>query len=139
MPSPFASVRARATLASTVVVSIALVAAGVLVVAVLRHNLTDRASLQAEVTARTVAGAQAALDGNFGSLDLPDDEDQPVQVVDAAGKVIKSSTGLAAHTPISLFARTPKGAVTLLGARTSDGVSGCGGAGSGAVFRPWWA
>ncbi|MFF2652975.1 sensor histidine kinase [Streptomyces sp. NPDC058045] len=107
MPRLFASVRARAALASTLVVSIALVAAGVLVVTVLRHNLTGRASLQAEIAARTVAGAPAALDGTFKSLDLPDDEDHPVQVVDAAGRVVGASSGVPAHRPIGLFAPAP--------------------------------
>ncbi|MEV5873314.1 HAMP domain-containing sensor histidine kinase [Streptomyces sp. NPDC052101] len=108
MPRPFASVRARAALAATVVVSIALVAAGILVIAVLRNNLTDRASLQAEVTARTVAGAQAALNGNFGSLDLPDDEDHLVQVVDAAGKVLAAGDDLRGRGAISDYAPAPK-------------------------------
>ncbi|AKN70459.1 histidine kinase [Streptomyces sp. PBH53] len=109
MRRPFASVRARAALAATAVVSLALVAAGVLVVAVLRHNLTERAGLEAEVSARTVAGSQAALDGRFGALDLPDDEDRPVQVVDAAGTVLAAGDDLRGRRAVADFAPAPDG------------------------------
>ncbi len=94
MPSAFASVRARAALAATLVVSVALVAAGIAVVAVLRHNLADRASLESEVTARRVAGSRTALNGNFGSLDLPDDDGRLVQVADSSGRVLAAGEDL---------------------------------------------
>ncbi|MCS0601191.1 HAMP domain-containing histidine kinase [Streptomyces sp. LP11] len=100
-PRPFSSVRARAALAATLVVCVALVVAGAAVVAVLRHNLTGRASLEAEVTARTVAGSQAALNGDFGALDLPDDEDEPVQVVGADGKVLAAGDALEGRAPVT--------------------------------------
>jgi signal transduction histidine kinase len=94
-------------------VSIALVAAGFVVAVVLRHNLTDRASLRAEVTARTVAGSQAALDGDFGALDLHDDgEERPVQVVDAAGKVVKAGAGVSTTRPIDNYAPSPHASTT---------------------------
>ncbi|MFJ3809280.1 ATP-binding protein [Streptomyces sp. NPDC090073] len=126
MPRPFASVRARAALAATAVVSIALVAAGILVVAVLRHNLTERAGLEAEVTARTVAGAQAALNGDFGTLDLPDDEDDLVQVADATGRVLAAGDELGGravlsdYAPASASAPTPAPAGTASGGRHED-------------------
>ncbi|SEE31867.1 Signal transduction histidine kinase [Streptomyces sp. 2231.1] len=120
MPRPFASVRARAALAATAVVSIALVAAGILVVAVLRHNLTERAGLEAEVTARTVAGAQAALNGDFGTLDLPDDEDDLVQVADASGKVVAAGDELRGRGVISDYAPAPAPAGTASGGRHED-------------------
>ncbi|MFF4829170.1 sensor histidine kinase [Streptomyces sp. NPDC001312] len=104
---PFSSVRARAALAATLVVSVALVAAGIAVVAVLRHNLVDRAGLESEVTARTVAGSQAALNGSFGSLELPDDDGRLVQVVDSAGKVLAASEDLHEHGPITNYAPAP--------------------------------
>ncbi|MFD8379154.1 sensor histidine kinase [Streptomyces sp. NPDC059679] len=109
MRRPFASVRARAALAATLVVSVALVAAGVAVVVVLRHNLVGRASLESEVAARTVAGAQAALNGDFGSVPLPDDEDRPVQIVDSAGKVLAASDDLDGRGPVTNYSPAPKG------------------------------
>ncbi|MGW4825070.1 histidine kinase dimerization/phospho-acceptor domain-containing protein, partial [Streptomyces sp. NPDC004227] len=107
MPRPFSSVRARAALAATLVVSVALVAAGIAVVAVLRSNLVDRASLESEIAARTVAGSQAALNGSFGSLDLPDDDGRLVQVVDSSGKVLAAGEDLHEHGPITNYAPAP--------------------------------
>ncbi|MER6984273.1 two-component sensor histidine kinase, partial [Streptomyces carpinensis] len=107
MSRPFASVRARAALAATLVVSVALIAAGVAIVAVLRHNLVDRASLESEVTSRTVAGSQAALNGNFGSLDLPDDGGRLVQVVDSAGKILAAGEDLRGRGPVTDYAPAP--------------------------------
>ncbi|MFF0221347.1 sensor histidine kinase [Streptomyces sp. NPDC004629] len=86
------------------VVCVALVAAGIAVVAVLRHNLTGRAALESEITARTVAGAQAALSGDFGGLDLPDDAEHPVQVVDIAGKVLAAGEELRGRPALADYA-----------------------------------
>ncbi|RPF39009.1 cell wall metabolism sensor histidine kinase WalK [Streptomyces sp. TLI_185] len=108
MRRPFASVRSRAALAATLVVAVALVVAGVAVVAVLRHNLTGRASLQSEITARTVAGAHAALNGNFGSLDLPDEDDRLVQVVDSTGKVVAAGEDLHGRGVVPDYAPAPE-------------------------------
>ncbi|MFE0180924.1 hypothetical protein ACFW0X_08685, partial [Streptomyces olivaceus] len=55
MSRPFASVRARATLAATLVVAVALVAAGTAVLLSLRSNLLGEAGTQAERSAREVA------------------------------------------------------------------------------------
>ncbi|MFF7189793.1 ATP-binding protein [Streptomyces sp. NPDC008222] len=107
MRRPFASVRSRAALAATLVVAVALVVAGIVVVAVLRHNLTDRASLESEVTARTVAGAQAALNGNFGSLELPDGEGRLVQVVDSGGKVLAAGDDLDRRGALANYSPAP--------------------------------
>lgn len=89
------SVRARAAIGATLVVAVALVAAGLAVLAVLRTNLIDQADLQAEVAAREVAG-QLALDTRFEDLDLDDEEDHPVQVTDEEGRVVFVSKGLQA-------------------------------------------
>ncbi len=107
MPRPLASVRARAALAATLVVSFALVVTGIAVIAVLRHNLTDRAALESEVTARTVAGAQAALTGDFTALDLPDDRDRLVQVVDPGGRVLAAGDALHGRGALTNFAPAP--------------------------------
>ncbi|MEW1780058.1 HAMP domain-containing sensor histidine kinase [Streptomyces sp. NPDC086777] len=107
MPRPLASVRARAAFAATLVVAVALVVTGVAVIAVLRHNLTDRAALESEVAARTVAGAQAALTGDFTALDLPGDRDRLVQVVDSGGRVLASGEALRGRGALTDFAPAP--------------------------------
>ncbi|MGW1215630.1 sensor histidine kinase [Streptomyces sp. NPDC002499] len=88
----FGSVRARATLGATLVVAVALVAAGVAVLLSLRSNLTDQADTQAERTARNVA-ADLAAGTPYAQLSLDDDE-EPVQVVDAAGRLVAATEGL---------------------------------------------
>ncbi|MFH9978987.1 sensor histidine kinase [Streptomyces sp. NPDC017179] len=103
MSRPLASVRARAALAATVVVCLALVVAGFGVIEVLRSNLTGRAGLEAEVTARTVAGSQDALNGRFDRLDLPEDG-RMVQVVDSAGHVLGAGAALAGRAPVADYA-----------------------------------
>ncbi|MEU8347536.1 HAMP domain-containing sensor histidine kinase [Spirillospora sp. NPDC048832] len=89
------SVRARTTLGATAVVAVALVAAGLAVVLLLRANLAGQADLRAEVAAREVA-AQLATGTPFRSLDLPDGEDHPVQVVGEDGRVRAVSEDLQA-------------------------------------------
>ncbi|WP_329293900.1 HAMP domain-containing sensor histidine kinase [Streptomyces pseudovenezuelae] len=88
----FGSVRARATLAATVVVAVALVAAGAAVLLSLRSNLIDQAATQAERAARNVA---ADLSGGtpYTGLEL-DDDDEPVQVVDARGRLVAATEHL---------------------------------------------
>ncbi|NEC06989.1 ATP-binding protein [Streptomyces sp. SID7909] len=87
------SVRARAALGATVVVALALGAAGLAVLLVLRANLTDQAGLQAEVAAREVAG-QLALGVPYAELDTGDEEEHPVQVTDEDGRVVAVSKDL---------------------------------------------
>ncbi|MFG2428134.1 ATP-binding protein [Streptomyces sp. NPDC048590] len=100
------SVRARAALGATLVVAVALTAAGLAVLLVLRGNLTDRAGLEAEVTAREVAG-ELALGTPYAELELDDADSHPVQVTDEEGRVVAASedleeisgTGTAADRP----------------------------------------
>ncbi|MEU6824372.1 ATP-binding protein [Streptomyces atriruber] len=89
----FGSVRARATLGASLVVALALVAAGAAVLLSLRDNLTDQAGSRADAAARKVA-SQLLTVRSFGDLDLPDDEEQPVQVVDGDGKLVAASEDL---------------------------------------------
>ena len=89
------SVRARAALGATLVVAVALIAAGLAVLLVLRANLTDRAGLEAEVTAREVAG-RLALDTPYDELGLEDEDDHPVQVTDEDGRLVAVSKDLEA-------------------------------------------
>ncbi|MFG2467660.1 ATP-binding protein [Streptomyces canus] len=88
----FGSVRARATLAATLVVAVALIAAGAAVLLSLRSNLIDQAGTQAERAARNVA---ADLSGGtpYTGLEL-DDDDEPVQVVDEHDTLVAATEHL---------------------------------------------
>ncbi|MGP4006138.1 sensor histidine kinase [Streptomyces sp. 4N124] len=88
----FGSVRSRATLGATLVVAVALLAAGTAVLLSLRSNLVGEAGTQAERTAREVA-ADLAAGTAYDRLSL-DDDDQPVQVVDADGRLVAASEKL---------------------------------------------
>ncbi|WNI29164.1 HAMP domain-containing sensor histidine kinase [Streptomyces sp. ITFR-6] len=101
------SVRARAALGATVVVALALVAAGLAALLVLRANLTDQAGLQAEVAARETAG-QLALDVPYDQLETGDEEDHPVQVTDEDGRVVAVSKDLEAISGTGTDRVTPR-------------------------------
>ncbi|MEV4947239.1 HAMP domain-containing sensor histidine kinase [Streptomyces sp. NPDC053755] len=92
---PFASVRARTTLGATLVVALALIAAGIAVLLSLRGNLTGRADAEADAAGREIA-ARIAAGTPYPALDLPDGDDHPVQVVDARGRALAVSEGLTA-------------------------------------------
>ncbi|WP_225634888.1 sensor histidine kinase [Streptomyces solaniscabiei] len=100
------SVRARATLAATLVVAVALVAAGTAVLLSLRSNLLGEAGTQAERSAREVA-AELSVGTPYRDLSL-DVDDRPVQVVDEDGRLVAASedlerisgTGVAAVKPL---------------------------------------
>lgn len=89
----FGSVRARATLGATLVVAVALLAAGASVLLALRSNLTDQASSEAESSARKVA-VSIATGTAPAALELPDGDDTPVQVVDGDGRLLAASEDL---------------------------------------------
>ncbi|MGV9291710.1 ATP-binding protein [Streptomyces sp. NPDC003719] len=86
------SVRARATLAATLVVAVALMAAGTAVLLSLRSNLLGEAGTQAERSAREVA-AELSVGTPYGELSL-DVDDRPVQVVDGNGGLVAASEDL---------------------------------------------
>ncbi|MFE2458698.1 sensor histidine kinase [Streptomyces sp. NPDC059402] len=102
----FASVRARATLAATLVVAVALVAAGTAVLLSLRSNLLGEAGTQAERSARDVATA-LAVGTRYTELNL-DDDDRPVQVVDEEGTLVAASEDLERITGTGVDAVTPR-------------------------------
>ncbi|MFI6280418.1 ATP-binding protein [Streptomyces sp. NPDC050988] len=83
------SVRARATLAATLVVAIALVAAGAAVLLALRASLIGQADAEADSVARNAA---SALSNGlaYNDLDLPDGDENPVEVLDRKGKAVAS-------------------------------------------------
>ncbi|MFJ3495255.1 ATP-binding protein [Streptomyces sp. NPDC086091] len=86
------SVRARATLGATLVVAVALVAAGTAVLLSLVANLGGQAGAAAERTAREVA-VQLAAGQPYGALSL-DDDDSPVQVVTEGGTLVAATEHL---------------------------------------------
>ncbi|MCI4043899.1 sensor histidine kinase [Streptomyces sp. TRM75563] len=100
------SVRARAALGATLVVAVALVAAGLAVLLVLRANLIDQADLQAEVAAREAAG-QIATGTPYEDVELDDEEDHPVQVTDEEDRVVIVSKDLRAVTGTGAGGVTP--------------------------------
>ncbi|UNZ17264.1 ATP-binding protein [Streptomyces sp. 891-h] len=103
-----ASVRVRAAVGATLVVAVALVAAGFLVVATLRGGLADTARLSAQNAARGVAAQLADVpDAEVGQVDGLDG-DEPAQVVDADGKVLGASDPLEGRAPMARFARVER-------------------------------
>ncbi|WP_121749550.1 histidine kinase dimerization/phospho-acceptor domain-containing protein, partial [Streptomyces sp. E2N166] len=86
------SVRARATFGATLVVAVALVAAGTAVLLSLRSNLLGEAGTQAERSAREVA-TELAVGTPYAELSL-DVDDRPVQVVDEDGGLVAASEDL---------------------------------------------
>jgi signal transduction histidine kinase len=88
--------------AATAVVAVALTAAGLTVLAVLRHNLVHSAELQAETTARDVA-TQLASGADLARLSFPDAEDRPVQIVSIDRRVLAAADELAGKPPMADF------------------------------------
>ncbi|MFD7700415.1 sensor histidine kinase [Streptomyces caelestis] len=103
----FGSVRARATLGATLVVAVALVAAGTAVLLSLRSNLIGEAGTQAERAARAVASELAARTPYDGLSGL-DGEDRPVQVVDEDGRLVAASEDLERVTGTATTDVTPQ-------------------------------
>ncbi|MCQ4209298.1 sensor histidine kinase [Streptomyces longispororuber] len=106
----FGSVRSRAALAATLVVAVALVAAGTAVLLALRSNLTGQAGSAADSGARKVA-TQLATGTAPDALDL-DTDDRPVQVVDEDGRLVAASDDLEGITGTGTGAVRPEAAVT---------------------------
>ncbi|NLU67099.1 ATP-binding protein [Streptomyces sp. HNM0574] len=97
------SVRTRAAIGATAVVAVALIAAGLAVVAVLRSGLADNAKLSAEATAREVAAQVTDVDtAKVRDVDGLDD-DEPVQVVDGTGRVLGATDPLRGRGPMARF------------------------------------
>ncbi|MFE0406688.1 sensor histidine kinase [Streptomyces nigra] len=89
----FGSVRSRATLAATLVVAVALLAAGAAVLLSLRSDLTGQAESEAASAARAVAVELS--DGRpYDKLTGLDEDDRPVQIVDGRGRVVAASEDL---------------------------------------------
>ncbi|MFC8424282.1 sensor histidine kinase [Streptomyces sp. NPDC057236] len=103
----FGSVRARATLGATLVVAVALVAAGTAVLLSLRSNLIGEAGTQAERSARAVASELAARTP-YDRLSGLDGDDSPVQIVDEDGRLVAASEDLRRITGTATADVTPQ-------------------------------
>ncbi|MEU8750694.1 sensor histidine kinase [Streptomyces chartreusis] len=115
----FGSVRSRATLGATLVVAVALVAAGAAVLLSLRSNLMEQAGNEAQRTAQNVV-AQLAAGKAYDQLDL--DDESPVQVVDANGTLVAASDELEriSGTATDAVKPQPQSGGTGTGAGTGD-------------------
>ncbi|MET7296069.1 HAMP domain-containing sensor histidine kinase [Streptomyces griseoloalbus] len=103
----FGSVRARATLGATLVVAVALVAAGTAVLLSLRSNLIGEAGTQAERSARAVASELAAR-VPYDKLSGLDGDDGPVQILDEDRKLVAASEDLRRITGTATTEVTPQ-------------------------------
>ncbi|MEU5627884.1 ATP-binding protein [Streptomyces tendae] len=112
------SVRARATLAATLVVAVALVAAGTAVLLSLRSNLLGEAGTQAERSAREVA-TELAVGTPYADLSL-DVDDRPVQVVDDDGVLVAAGEDLERITGTGVDAVKPQPAASPSGEHDDD-------------------
>ncbi|MFI6037151.1 ATP-binding protein [Streptomyces sp. NPDC051315] len=118
------SVRARATLGATLVVAVALVAAGAAVLLSLRSNLSGQASAEAERTAREVA-VQLAAGRSYARLSL-DDDDRPVQVLTEDGTLVAATEDLQRISGAGTGAVRPTAAPTTAPAGPPDDDDGDG-------------
>ncbi|WP_432081334.1 sensor histidine kinase [Streptomyces sp. WAC 04229] len=114
----FGSVRARATLGATLVVAVALVAAGAAVLLSLRSNLLGEAGTQAERSAREVA-TELAVGTPYADLSL-DVDDRPVQVVDEDGTLVAASEDLERITGTGVEKVKPRPAASPDGSGDTD-------------------
>ncbi|MFD5860409.1 sensor histidine kinase [Streptomyces chartreusis] len=119
MRRTFGSVRSRATLGATLVVAVALVAAGAAVLLSLRSNLMEQAGNEAQRTAQNVV-AQLAAGKAYDQLDL--DDESPVQVVDDNGTLVAASDELEriSGTATDAVKPQPQSGGTGTGAGTGD-------------------
>ncbi|AQS67484.1 ATP-binding protein [Streptomyces pactum] len=113
------SVRARATLGATLVVAVALIAAGTAVLLSLRSNLLGEAGTQAERSAREVA-TELAVGTPYAELSL-DVDDRPVQVVDEDGGLVAASENLERISGTGVDAVKPQPTPTDTDTDTDDG------------------
>ena len=102
----FGSVRSRATLGATLVVAVALVAAGTALLLSLRANLTSEAGTRAERSAQAVASELAARTP-LDKLSGLDAEDTPVQITDEDGVLLAASEDLERITGTGTAEVTP--------------------------------
>jgi signal transduction histidine kinase len=96
------TVRARATIAATLIVGVAIAAASVSLVVLMERSLIDSVDEIAELRAEDVAAL--ASQGDLPErLAVVDDDSAIVQVVDDGGAVVSATTSLEATAPIADF------------------------------------
>ncbi|MFH8348569.1 ATP-binding protein [Streptomyces sp. NPDC018045] len=105
----FGKVRVRAAVGASLVVAVALVAAGTALLLVLKNNLVGQADLQAENAAREVA-TQIATGKPYEKLDLPDGADRPVVVLAEDGRVLAAGEDVRAVDGKAVTDRHPPAA-----------------------------
>ncbi|MFH9421761.1 sensor histidine kinase [Streptomyces sp. NPDC017529] len=105
----FGKVRVRAAVGASLVVALALVAAGTALLLVLKSNLVGQADLQAENAAREVA-TQIATGKPYEKLDLPDGADRPVVVLSEDGRVLAAGEDVRAVDGKAVTERHPPAA-----------------------------
>ncbi|GCD42960.1 sensor histidine kinase [Streptomyces paromomycinus] len=102
----FGKVRVRAAAGASLVVAVALVAAGTALLLVLKNNLVGQADLQAENAAREVA-TQIATGKPYEKLDLPDGDERPVVVLAEDGRVLAAGDDVRAVDGKAVTERHP--------------------------------
>ncbi|WP_206504020.1 sensor histidine kinase [Streptomyces chrestomyceticus] len=115
----FGKVRVRAAAGASLVVAVALVAAGTALLLVLKNNLVGQADLQAENAAREVA-TQIATGKPYEKLDLPDGDDLPVVVLAEDGRVLAAGDDVRAVDGKAVTERHPPTARQPDGAGSGD-------------------
>lgn len=98
--STFGTVRVRATAGAVLVVGVALTAVSVGLVGLLDQTLTGQVRSAAVVRADDVA-AVLESSGDVGSLAVGDVDEQLIQVLDAAGAVVSSSSNVLGRDPVA--------------------------------------
>ena len=101
MPRRLGSVRARTTLAATLVVGVALAVAAVGFIAVLRNTMIDNVDTGLELRADDIA---ALIEGGtpLASVAIKGDEDGFVQLIDPEGRVVASSSNVEGEGPVAV-------------------------------------
>ena len=99
------SVRARATVAASLVVAVALAVASLAMLSLLSADLHNKAEQGAQLQA--VAVAKLAADGRLTKLVPLDNGTDFIQVVDADGKVVASSQNVAGRPALAPVPRDP--------------------------------
>jgi signal transduction histidine kinase len=103
MPGRLGTVRVRTTVAAVLVVGLALVVAATVLVGVLRSTLTEEVQDAAGVEAEELAAVIEA-GGSLPAWSAAERDEQLVQVLDPAGRVVGASPNIAGRPPVARLA-----------------------------------
>ena len=95
------TVRVRTTVAALVVVGLAMAAGALVLVTVLRGNLTEQARTAAQRRGQAVAAVLAAGPSGRAALSVDDAEELLIQVLDERGEVVAASPNAAGLVPVA--------------------------------------